>query len=1178
MNILRNETPIFLEKYGELLRSFAFNLRDQNPDYILAMTRKAPRLLELCDYWGINYGVAQIITEKSLELEDIISDGQKGAIIDDIIILGSTLKWLREDYPLLKKVPIFCLIRNTKWCIDEFVEPFHSEATFGQRESAAFCTELVQSIAYLNKPYDLDHPIFYGRLTHEATDHLSSSEFPDKGYEVSTTFHRSICKRRFSFLPEPVVREAVIEAFFKESKKVFPLIIKVRVYYDEVTKQANLVPMLIISAAISDIENGDVAFGDSLNEYNELLRELLKDRSTTRDYLNKYYRLFSYLTSYLYGISFCIRNQVNSSQLPSEFMSTRDLTYLFRPALSRQLLERLDIMYPKTLETLKGLPTLEKELDNPTFSVSSRKSFEDSESEYQNLRNKIKPYLDSNIRGRKFFVDKVACIFEGLFIHEEIPARNRINKTRTLETEERRLAKGFSYDQIRQILMDYNENASEEKVDFDVRLSLAIDILVDNGVAVPFYWEIDGRFERLCRYGEDGLFQRRTGFFLARVFRDLFAHIKQNYGRDNIPKIPFEKILALLQKKLGKTLEDPNNPLQILRTDGKPGETTFDLKLGYCLHGAIVLEEHESKTGGRSSGWLSELCRSEDMKMLEQESVGYRYSNTFLDRLLAEGETDPEDNSMVPDDVSAEYSTLAVALWYLKATADELKKKNKVGVNGDDCLICLSTCFNAESTLNSMQKEIHLLFESESYDRYFQFGQGYSLGEMLKRLQFTLKERKLEKEGLWGRCHDQLLNADQAANEIAKKYRLFNSRSVIVEEVKHIFQRDETLDYYRRDFQRDLGPYIDKMVSLSPHKSVEDAEFKKLLVLGDFCIRICEILKICDSVTESIFYGPRAQEGVLHEHTKRKVKREIEKINSLTPELSKSFDEIKQLFPGKGITNLPKIDIDPSSVEDIIGSSQWTPLFETMVQNISNLWEQIGKIYNQDYTPYQWKEKKKIICPEDTGGSPLKWVIWYDIKDSTGKENPENKVKTPKLKELLNLEFKKGQKNNKDVKFTAEVPSKDDQRFIHAAEVSSIVEFLKILLTVVDGFDMFVRVGVAGVADTGEEFLRISGTDFLESERNFSLPKRIGEYFKSEEDVRELIEYNKITIEPQDIQETYDSHTIVISRQAWADIWKQSYSLEQPLFAWKRVDNEKDYGIYIFSKVPKGCDIYPSIP
>ncbi len=1174
MNILRNGNPRFLEKYGKLLRSFAFNLREQNPDYILAMTRKAPRLLELCDYWGIDYGVAQIITEKSLELEDTISNGKEGVIIDDIMILGSTLKWLREDYPLLKKVPISCIIRNTKWCIDKFVEPFHSEASFGQRESAAFCTELVQSIAYLNKPYDLDHPIFYLRPTYEAIDHLCSSIFPDKGYEVSTTFHCSICKRRFSFLPEPIVRESVIKAFFNQSKKVFPGIIKTRVYCDEFTRQTNFVPMLIISASISDIENGDVAFGDSLNEYNELLRELLKDRSTIKDYLNKYYRLFSYLTSYLYGISFCIRNKVISSQLPSEFMSTRDLTYLFGPALSRQILEKLDLMYPKTVETLKGLTASQKDWDNPTFPISLRKSFDDSESEYQYLRNKIKPYLDSNIRGRKFFADKVACIFEGLFIHEEIPARNRINKTRTLESEGRRLAKGFNCNQIRQILMDYNENISEEKVDFDVCLSLAIDILVDNGVAVPFYKEIDGRIERFYRYGEDGLFQKRTGFFLARVFKDLFAHIKQNYARNDIPKISCEKILSLLQIKLEKTLENPKSPLQILRNDGKPGVATFDLKLGYCLHGAIVLEEHESKTGGRSSGWLSELCRSEDMKILEEGSVGYRYSNTFLDHLLAEGETDPEDNSMVPDDVSAEYSTLAVALWYLKVTADELKKGNKVDFNGDDCLIYLSTCFNAESTLNSIQKELHLLFESEFYGKDFQFGQGYSLGEMLKRLQYTLKERKLEKHGLWGRCHDQLLNADQAANEIANKFRLFNSRSIIVEEVKHIFQRDETPDYYRRDFQRDLGPYIDKIVSLLPLKSVEDAELKKLLVLGDFCIRICEIVKICDSVNESIFYGPTTKKGVLYENTKAKIKREIEKISSLTPELSKSLDEIKQLFPGKGITNLPKIDIDSFSIGDIIGSAQWTLLYETIVQNISNLWEKIGKIYNQDYTPNRWREKIKIICPEDTGESPLKWVIWYDIKDSRGKKNSENKVKTPRLKNLLNLEFEKGQKNNKDVRFTVEIPSKDDQRFIHAAEVSSVVEFLKILLAAVDSFDMFVRVGVAGVADTGKEFLRISGTDFLESERNFSLPKRIGESLEKE-NIEELRKYNNME---ELSQETNDGQTIVISREAWVQIWNSKCQLGQPLSAWKRVDDEKDYMIYIFGKVPKGCDICPSIP
>jgi len=520
---------------------------------------------------------------------------------------------------------------------------------------------------------------------------------------------------------------------------------------------------------------------------------------------------------------------------------------------------------------------------------------------------------------------------------------------------------------------------------------------------------------------------------------------------------------------------------------------------------------------------------------------------------------------------------LAIALWYLKSTADELKREHTASFDGDDCLIYLSTCSNALSTLDSMQKELHLLFESESYrDNDFQFGDGYSLGEMLKRLQYTLRQRKLGQDGLWSKCHSQLLNADQAANEIDRKYTLFNNGSVIVEDIKHIFQRDQTPDYYRRDFERDLGPYIDKTVSLSPPKSVENAEFKRLLVLGAICVSICKILKICHSITDSIFEGPKTKKGILYEKTKGKITREIETIEDLTREASKSFDEIKQLFPGKGVTNLPRISIGPSSVEAIIESSKWISLYETIVQNISNLWGQIGRIYNQDYAPNQWKDRRKTMRPEDTDESPHKWVIWYDIKDSTGKVNPENKEKTPKLKNLLNAEFRKGQENNKDVKFTVDIPSKDDQRFIHTTEVSSAVGFLKILLTVVENFDMFVRVGIAGVADTGEKFLRISGTDFLESERSFSLPKRIGESLKSNEDVRKLIEYNGLTVAPQDLQEDYDSHTIVVSRQAWVDICKRSCSLGRPLSAWKCVDNEKDYGIYIFSKVPKGCKICPS--
>jgi len=108
-------------------------------------------------------------------------------------------------------------------------------ATLTQHEAAIFCSELVKSFAYLNRPYDIDHPIFYITLNNEDLEKICEREFLDTAYEFSTSFHRLIGKRRISFIPELVIKEDLIKAFFKNRSGISSQIIKCQLYYDEIT-------------------------------------------------------------------------------------------------------------------------------------------------------------------------------------------------------------------------------------------------------------------------------------------------------------------------------------------------------------------------------------------------------------------------------------------------------------------------------------------------------------------------------------------------------------------------------------------------------------------------------------------------------------------------------------------------------------------------------------------------------------------------------------------------------------------------------------------------------------------------------------------------------------------------------------------------------------------------------
>jgi len=1152
---------LLLDKYGTYLHSFANKLREENPDYILAMTRKAPRLLELFDHWGINYGGASIITEKALEFDSNLIEGErKGIIIDDIIILGSTLNWLREDHPLLRDVPVSCVIKHAKWCVDEFVRPFNWQVSLDSREAAIFCTELVQSIGYLNKPYDTDHPIFYNKPSYGIeAESLNSVSYTV--YEVSSSFHYSIGKQRYTILPNESSLKEFSSAVFAKSENIPLQLCKIRLYKDNVNRQINLVPIVTFNIAAKEIQSRPNLFVDALGEYDKLILEIAGGFIKSQENLYKFYRLYSYLTSYLYGVDFCIRHSKSQWQTTSahhsasDFIRIRDLAYLFGPAIAKELLKSLDQLLPNTVDFLDQIQN--RESRQLSKNAEKQKAEPHFYADADALQKTIKPYLENNISSREYLLDKVACIFEGMFIQEELPARDRMNKSRSLRTEKRRLSNGLNYEQIRKIILDYSPQLIE--TDIDKSLSIAFDILVDNGVAVPFYKRVNGELQRLYRHGEDGLFQRRTGYFLSQVFHNLFSSVTQDYERNDIPKIPFEKIAVMLQKKLKQSLESPTSPMQILRTNGSAGDSTFNLRIGYCLHGAVLMEEHEAKDGKKTVEWLTRWCTSDDIKVLEFTENGYKYSNTFLNRLHAKTDEDPLDNSMVSESLIAEFSILPIVLWHLKSVADELKKQDKVKFSGDDLLVCLSTCYDLESTLDSVQKELQLLFEDD--ESHTKFGSGYSMGMLLNRLSYVLREQKFGSQGLWRNCQTQLQNTTIAANEIKHKNTLFTRRDTIAKEIKQAFNEMDTSIHHKIDYELELAPFVNELLSTANGSDLNGTkELNRIMALANVITNICETLKTCNSITESLVGGPRTKEGVLYQQTRDKIQRELHRVIDLSSEFRNVLISLTDIFPAREIQTIPEIHLSETMS---LSRKSWLQSYKETVRIVEETWQKLSNIYNLDFSLAEWKKKKEMFQSKEASVDLLKWVLWYDIKDSRGNKRKENKEKTPKLKEMLNDEFEKAHRILKDVKFTVEIPSKDDQRFIHAAKHGSILEFLKILLNTAERFDMFVRVGIGGTPDTGQRFLQISGTDFLESEKSFAFPKRIGETLKKE-NIDELRRYNN----NQDLkEESSDGHTMVISREAWTQIFDKQVPLVKPISLWKRVDGEKDYVIYVFDKI-----------
>jgi len=97
----------FIQHCKDQIYSLASKLKEEKYDVIIAMSRKAPRLLELLSFFGIDYGKTLVLTERSIYfLPKEFFEEKKVLILDDIIIVGTTIyDKLWGDF---KKIRSFC--------------------------------------------------------------------------------------------------------------------------------------------------------------------------------------------------------------------------------------------------------------------------------------------------------------------------------------------------------------------------------------------------------------------------------------------------------------------------------------------------------------------------------------------------------------------------------------------------------------------------------------------------------------------------------------------------------------------------------------------------------------------------------------------------------------------------------------------------------------------------------------------------------------------------------------------------------------------------------------------------------------------------------------------------------------------------------------------------------------
>lgn len=1073
----------FIKKYYNALISISDEFKKYKPDYIIALTRKGPRILELMRLSGIWTEDITIISDKALDfIPSEQLNGKNIIIFDDIIISGTTINNLISKFE--KKynanIKVVCLAIDEETISDEAIPhkfEFYHKINFTKAERFVFCNDVVQSFSFLNKPYDLDYSMFYSLVESDFISSLLSSSNIDKGYDITTTYQHNNAFSRYSFIPDNSLMEDIFKNIFQECD-VFPKLCKVRVYHNDSTGECTLVPIVVFSIDQNKIKKGNI-FSNNFLIYNDLINK-------ARDYIDKsneemaLYKLTWYIVSYIYGLSFHIRNSTENNKIlpfsfPSQFLHYQDLLYLFGPNLSEYIIRFLDSHYLETIDILKNLSI-------PSSKLKLR-NYEETKFEFQSssvfdkkrrvLYNEISKHIDEHISVNDSISNQLATIFEGLFFIKEIPTQEKVRQNGIRGSEHKRLEVGFNYEQIEEILINKGV-LSQNDNNYQIDLSLAFDFLVDTGVQIPiFYKSEDGLLERAYHYGEDALSAKRYGFLIASVTKQLFKYKIDNKNIETLNKISFEKIGVILQEEISKS-----GLIVVLREQIDSHDRQLHIFApSYSRHGRILHISDEAYDSSINSPFMfNEWCNKEGIIQYGHNEKNVVYSDDWFKK-----------NTKIPliaKDSSAPFESFVILLKHI----DNIDR---------DFLIALATCVDNRSYVEALREELKLFFKSNTY----------SFSLPLNNLLVYLNNGKFQIEGKYFKSILVKLRTKSysAVNDVRHKKKLWENMGNILIDIENYFENCgfELNSLYKQN----LSFYIEKINT--NHKSVIQppvSQFnEKIIILGELGIRLSSILVSMLELSDKVFNKKReTKDGNIHKTDLKIINRFIGDFTEHVDSWNNYLKEKSNIhFNGIYVDTIPRINYDLLQIEHFKNSEgECFRLMEVVLPQISQAYENLENIYNTSYSLSRWNEEIARIFPETSRvlekeweKTSFDWVIWYDIKDFSGGNKSENQEKGKILVKYINKTLLAVKENTNDGLFNQE---EDDEKYILIKNPENVETFIAEILDAAGEYNMFMRIGVSSIQDTNEPFYLHKINNVLKSSQNHVLSKRLGNYLKDQ--------------------------------------------------------------------------------
>lgn len=580
--------------------NFANAIADIDADVLMFTARKAACLFDAMRSVGLTASRAQVVSTRVLDMDLAWLAGKRVQLVDDLIVTGSSLF---KDARVLEasgaaSVGITALAIDTDWWVPSLATPSndHAHISLPDRRALNLCTQIVEAISLVPRPYNLDWPLYDALRVPASRSGVLTELFGWPATNTATSAQQRKNVLSFTLEAQDWIRSRLEDETGLDLRGA--TLMKVRVYARRSESDASELSLRVVPiVAFDDLHIDDVD------------------------------RLFESVTK-------------NAQNVQSDFLTSSSKLRMVQYVLAARLghLWMDDFVAAARVADRRHLEDNQLHFAFPPHVAAEARRLSAGRDRYSSVRLRPVPAPTRGptepgvgpVQDVWDLQDRLTEPFRQMFLTTELPAREQLKEFGPilLDDPDRdpmidRLDFGISVGRLisdaTEMLRIPDESGHIPDPDTVLRdarriVSAYLDIAIDHGVVVPIT-QVDtesGVVRRAFRHGEDIVFAGNE----ARLFSIMLKAAFEASGQESLPKIVAEK-LCVLFLRIGLS------PLNILERFTRDMGNRGSVGVRTDLYGAIVKSEARTMFGPERENGLGKIL--ERRNILDDAGKSYTF-------------------------------------------------------------------------------------------------------------------------------------------------------------------------------------------------------------------------------------------------------------------------------------------------------------------------------------------------------------------------------------------------------------------------------------------------------------------------------------------------------------------------------------------------------------------------